>query len=98
MCKDEATIDRNLGAAINLINSLGSNYERIIDNYLWRKVNSSNITAFFSNFTLPNEIANFDLPTLVEFIDGLVNKGEYEPWNFEEEELEDDDYYYEDEK
>ena len=28
----------------------------------------------------------------------LVNKGEYEPWNFEEEELEDDDYYFEDEK
>ena len=28
----------------------------------------------------------------------LVNKKEYEPWNFEEEELEDDDYYFEDEK
>lgn len=28
----------------------------------------------------------------------LVNKGEYEPYNFEEEDLEDDDYYFEDEK
>ena len=27
----------------------------------------------------------------------LVDKGEYEPENFEEEELEEDDYYYEDE-
>lgn len=27
----------------------------------------------------------------------LVNKGEYEPYNFEEEELEEDDYYYDDE-
>lgn len=26
----------------------------------------------------------------------LVNKGNYDPWNFEEEELEEDDYYYED--
>lgn len=26
----------------------------------------------------------------------LVKKGEYEPWNFEEENLEEDDYYYED--
>ena len=24
----------------------------------------------------------------------LVNKGEFEPWNFEEEDLEEDDYYY----
>ena len=27
----------------------------------------------------------------------LVKKGEYDPFNFEEEELEDDDYYSEDE-
>ena len=26
----------------------------------------------------------------------LVNKGEYEPYNFEEENMEEDDYYYED--
>ena len=25
-----------------------------------------------------------------------VRKGNYKPWNFEEEDLEDDDYYYED--
>ncbi len=28
----------------------------------------------------------------------LVKKGEYDPFNFEEEELEDDDYYSEDDK
>ncbi len=28
----------------------------------------------------------------------LVKKGEYDPFNFEEEELEDDDYYSEDEE
>ncbi|MEE3343563.1 MAG: hypothetical protein VZS44_05690 [Bacilli bacterium] len=28
----------------------------------------------------------------------LVNKEEYEPYNFEEEDLEDDDYYFEDDK
>lgn len=28
----------------------------------------------------------------------LVNKGEYEPWNFEEEDLEDDDYYSDDDE
>ena len=28
----------------------------------------------------------------------LVNKGEYEPWNFEEEDLDEDDYYYDDDK
>lgn len=27
-----------------------------------------------------------------------VEKGNYDPWNFEEEDLEDDDYYYDDDK
>lgn len=27
-----------------------------------------------------------------------VENGNYDPWNFEEEELEDDDYYFEDDK
>jgi hypothetical protein len=27
-----------------------------------------------------------------------VKKGEYDPWNFEEEDLEEDDYYYEDDE
>ena len=27
-----------------------------------------------------------------------VKKGNYDPWNFEEEDLEEDDYYYEDDK
>jgi len=28
----------------------------------------------------------------------LVKKGLYDPWNFEEEELEEDDFYYEDDE
>ncbi len=27
-----------------------------------------------------------------------VKKGNYDPWNFEEEDLEEDDYYFEDDK
>lgn len=27
-----------------------------------------------------------------------VKKGDYDPWNFEEEELEEDDYYYDDDE
>lgn len=27
-----------------------------------------------------------------------IKKGNYDPWNFEEEDLEDDDYYFEDDK
>ena len=79
--KDDVTIDRNLNAAVNLINSLGNNFEQVNDNYLWRNVRSSIITSFLSQFTLPDEIANFDLPTMVEFIDGLVSKGEYTDWS-----------------
>lgn len=36
---------------------------------------------------------------LEEWKKELVRKGEYDPWNFEEDgELEEDDYYYEDDK
>lgn len=27
-----------------------------------------------------------------------IKKGNYDPWNFEEEDLEDDDYYFDDDK
>jgi hypothetical protein len=27
-----------------------------------------------------------------------IKKGNYDPWNFEEEDLEDDDYYFEDDR
>ena len=33
---------------------------------------------------------------LEEWQEEEVRKGNYEPWNFEEDELEEDDYYYED--
>lgn len=33
---------------------------------------------------------------LMSWEQDLVNKGEYEPYNFEEENMEEDDYYYED--
>lgn len=36
---------------------------------------------------------------LEEWQKDLVRKGEYDPWNFEEDgDLEEDDYYYEDDK
>lgn len=38
--------------------------------------------------------SNFDF--LMDWEEDLVNKGEYEPYNFEEEEMDEEDYYYED--
>ncbi|NMA50850.1 MAG: hypothetical protein GX951_03260 [Mollicutes bacterium] len=40
--------------------------------------------------------AELDNYGLEEWQKELVRKGEYDPWNFEEENLEDDDYHYED--
>lgn len=45
--------------------------------------------------SLEKEIDNYGLE---EWQKDLVRKGEYDPWNFEEEDLEEDDYYYEDDK
>lgn len=43
-----------------------------------------------------NKEKELDKYDLTEEEKEKVKKGEYEPWNFEEEDLEDDDYYYED--
>ena len=79
--KDNRTISNNLAATTSFINSLGTTYEIVNDNFLWRNVNSSHVTTFLGSFTLPDSIVNFDLPTMVDFIDGLVNKGEYTNWS-----------------
>jgi hypothetical protein len=44
---------------------------------------------------LEKEMNAYDLE---EWQKDLVRKGEYDPWNFEEDNLEEDDYYYEDDK
>ena len=41
------------------------------------------------------ELDNYGLE---EWQKELVKKGEYEPWNFEEEVLEEDDYYFDDQE
>ena len=79
--KDSVNITNNLNAAKSLINSFTNAPERIGSNYLWRDVDSSSITTFFNNFILPDSITNFDLPTMVDFINGLVRRGEYTNWS-----------------
>ena len=56
-------------------------------------LNESSIQSKSS--TLKKEMDNYGLE---EWQKDLVRKKEYNPWNFEEEDLEDDDYYYEDDK
>lgn len=41
---------------------------------------------------------DLDFYGLNEVEKDLVKQGLYDPWNFEEEDLEDDDYYYEDDE
>ena len=43
-----------------------------------------------------NKEKELDKYDLTEEEKEKVKKSEYEPWNFEEEDLEDDDYYFED--
>lgn len=53
-----------------------------------KKTNKKN-----SNTKLEREIKRYGL---FEDEKKLVRSGQYAPWNFEEEELEEDDYYYDD--
>lgn len=47
--------------------------------------------GFFSDLFSSNETNNKNKKD-------FDKNGDYEPWNFEEEELEEDDYYYEDDE
>ena len=38
----------------------------------------------------------YDDNALMDWEEDLVNRGEYEPYNFEEENMEEEDFYYED--
>lgn len=81
MYKDEHNIKSNLSAAESLISNMGTNFEMVKDNYLWKSVDHSEITSFLNRFALPDSIVNLDLGTMIDFIEGLVRKGEYTNWN-----------------
>ena len=49
----------------------------------------------FGLFKFMNEQSNNEL---TEEQKQEIKKGNYDPWNFEEEDLEDDDYYFDDDK
>jgi len=58
--------------------------------------NSQDETKNKKNQQLEKEMDAYELE---EWQKELVRKGEYDPWNFEEDgDLEEDDYYYEDDK
>ncbi len=48
----------------------------------------------FSLFSFMND--NSDKDELTKEQKEEIKKGNYDPWNFEEEDLEEDDYYYDD--
>ncbi len=50
----------------------------------------------FADTDKKNEDKKLDNLGLEKWEKKEVKKGDYKPWNFEEEELEDDDYYFED--
>ncbi|MBR4671945.1 MAG: hypothetical protein IKO78_01935, partial [Bacilli bacterium] len=55
-------------------------------------------TLFFGFlYKLFNNSKSKNDTTLMSWEEDLVEKGEYEPFHFEEENMEEDDYYYEDE-
>lgn len=61
-----------------------------IDDYIQKKKDKDDYNV--SGYT-DDELDDYGLE---DWQKDLVKKGDYEPWNFEEEDLEEDDYYYED--
>ena len=52
--------------------------------------------SIFDLFTKNSNDKNKDTDSLMEWEKDLVDKDEYEPYNFEEEDMDEDDYYSED--
>lgn len=76
---------------------------KVSEKYNQRKEKNNNKTSFLDKLIMfssmlenKNNKSNTSDDYLEDWQQKLVNKKEYDAWNFEEEDLEEDDYYYED--
>lgn len=79
--KNPITIENNLKATVDLISSLGNNYTKQSNNFLWRNINADTIKPFLSRFKVPESLVRVDPSNLLQFINVQIGNGELTNWN-----------------
>ena len=81
LSKRPEIIDDNLKNSVTFINSLGNNFERDSNYYLWRNINIDIVKQFLSGFELYDNLKSAAPQNLIKFIDFKYQNNELQSWN-----------------
>jgi hypothetical protein len=81
LSKRPEIIEKNLNNSVAFINSLGNNFERNSNYYLWRNINIDNVKQFLTGFELYDNLKSAAPQNLLKFIDFKYRNSELQFWN-----------------
>jgi len=81
LSKRPEIIDDNLKNSVTFINSLGNNFERDSNYYLWRNINIDIVKQFLSGFELYDNLKSAAPQNLLKFIEFKYQNNELQSWN-----------------
>lgn len=81
LSKKPEIIEKNLKNTVAFINSIGNNFERESNYYLWRNIPIESVKQFLSGFELYNNLKSAAPQNLLKFIDFKYRNSELRSWN-----------------
>lgn len=81
LSKNTTTINRNLTSAVTLINSLGNNFRRESNYYLWQNIQYNNVKQFLAGFSVYDNLKSASPINLLKFIEVKYRNQELGNWN-----------------
>ncbi len=81
LSKRPEIIERNLNNSVAFINSLGNNFERDSNYFLWRNINIDIVKQFLTGFELYDNLKSAAPQNLLKFIDFKYRNSELQSWN-----------------
>jgi hypothetical protein len=81
LSKRQEIIEKNLNNSVSFVNSLGNNFERDSNYYLWRNINIDVVSRFLSGFETYDNLKSAAPQNLLKFIDFKYRNNELRSWN-----------------
>ncbi len=81
LSKNPEIIEKNLKNTVAFINSIGNNFERDSNYYLWRNINVDSVKKFLTGFELYDNLKSAAPQNLLKFIDFKYRNNELQSWN-----------------
>lgn len=81
LSKSPEIIEKNLKNSVSFVNSLGSNFERDSNYYLWRNIPIESVKQFLTGFELHDNLKSAAPQNLLKFIDFKYHNNELKSWN-----------------